>query len=249
MDLNLFLALSFSLLWRRELLLAGRISWGKKYSRQSPWWVYKYLISHHKHKEKKNQCVRCVSKCQNVFMYSLSVFPFFGIIYYLFFFWIDLLWLCLSHTNCILFSIHASSYSFGSCAVSTSRLQLTFETGHTSRLTDFGLFEGLFTKCWLEHNFPTPLPMICHCSLDNSPGLYIYFGNITARSVRSCRSLLRSPLPPLFIVPHSERRSPIGPFRLGDSESDEMKGHDLSGSAGSLGSPKTAGHAVMAGLA
>ena len=63
--------------------------------------------------------------------------------------------------------------------------------------------------------------MICHCSLDNSPGLYIYFGNITARSVRSCRSLLRSPLPPLFIVPHSERRSPIGPFRLGDSESDE----------------------------
>ena len=75
--------------------------------------------------------------------------------------------------------------------------------------------------CWLEHNFPTPLPMICHCSLDNSPGLYIYFGNITARSVRSCRSLLRSPLPPLFIVPHSERRSPIGPFRLGDSESDE----------------------------
>ena len=85
--------------------------------------------------------------------------------------------------------------------------------------------------------------MICHCSLDNSPGLYIYFGNITARSVRSCRSLLRSPLLPLFIVPHSERRSPIGPFRLGDSESDEMKGHDLSGS------PKTAGHAVMAGLA
>lgn len=74
-----------------------------------------------------------------------------------FFFWIDLLWLCLSHTNCILFSIHASSYSFGSCAVSTSRLQLTFETGHTSRLTDFGLFEGLFTKC-VDLNTISPLP-------------------------------------------------------------------------------------------
>lgn len=80
-----------------------------------------------------------------------------------FFFWIDLLWLCLSHTNCILFSIHASSYSFGSCAVSTSRLQLTFETGHTSRLTDFGLFEGLFTSVltWIQfpHSLTDDLPL------------------------------------------------------------------------------------------
>lgn len=176
-----------------------------------------------------------MSKCFYVFAFGFSFF--WHHLLLVFFFWIDLLWLCLSHTNCILFSIHASSYSFGSCAVSTSRLQLTFETGHTSRLTDFGLFEGLFTSVLTWTQFP-------HSLTDDLPLFSRQF--------------------PRFTHLFWEHHSTIGPIvSISPSQSASAVVHCSTQRAaiadrfispwrlrvGWKWSPKTAGHAVMAGLA